>query len=437
MSVVVPLVSGVATGYLAWLAEERHMIRGLIAACSAAGLSWQCGLPGCLASLAVSCTWLRLRLEGRSQGRVVCCKPDDSMECAAKTRATIIAQILQACPSLASPRYLPTLWAADTWTNCGLFIAKQIYDKSCFRRDKYTREVLILEDGGTVSIDYAECPGEILDTAPIVIFLHTITGSAKETGYFMRYAVERGWRTCVFNRRGHAGLHLTSPSFNVMGESRDTAAQVEAVRKRFPDSSYLAMVGISAGSGLLVTYLGKEGDRTPVQAAASLCPAYDITRAFSRLSMNYPSVDKHILGSMKRLFLKPNLSILNDKSPEALQDCSAATTIHEFLHAHWPFSGAGSLEEYWAENNPMEWVDKVARPTLIVNAEDDMVCLAENIREDIVAALPGALLLRTQKGSHIAFNEGIFGTGNYLSRVTMDFLDAAMAVSKGQAKKDL
>ena len=42
-----------------------------------------------------------------------------------------------------------------------------------------------------------------------------------------------------------------------MGESRDTAAQVEAVRKRFPDSSYLAMVGISAGSGLLVTYLGK------------------------------------------------------------------------------------------------------------------------------------------------------------------------------------
>ena len=81
-----------------------------------------------------------------------------------------------------------------------------------------------------------------------------------------------------------------------MGESRDTAAQVEAMRKRFPDSSYLAMVGISAGSGLLVTYLGKvnlaycilqylewsrqEGDSTPVQAAASLCPAYDITRAF-------------------------------------------------------------------------------------------------------------------------------------------------------------
>ena len=133
-----------------------------------------------------------------------------------------------------------------------------------------------MEDGGTVTIDYADCPEEMPETAPIVIFLHTITGSAKETGYFMRYAVRRGWRTCVFNRsasrppsffasqsytdsirRGHAGLLLTSPCFNVMGEASDTAAQVEAVRKRFPNSSFLAMVGISAGSGLLVTYLGK------------------------------------------------------------------------------------------------------------------------------------------------------------------------------------
>jgi len=90
-----------------------------------------------------------------------------------------------------------------------------------------------------------------------------------------------------------------------MGDAQDTAAQVEAVLSRHPTISYLAMVGISAGSGLLVTYLGKEGNGTPVRAAASLCPAYDITRAFSRLSMNYPTVDSHILSSMKRLFIKP------------------------------------------------------------------------------------------------------------------------------------
>ncbi len=42
-----------------------------------------------------------------------------------------------------------------------------------------------------------------------------------------------------------------------MGESEDTAAQVAAVVRRHPARAFLAMVGISAGSGLLVTYLGK------------------------------------------------------------------------------------------------------------------------------------------------------------------------------------
>lgn len=232
----------------------------------------------------------------------------------------------------------------------------------------------------------------------------------------------------MFNRRGHAGTPLTSPSFNVMGEASDTAAQVAAVVARHPEASYLAMVGISAGSGLLVTYLGKEGEATPVRAAAALCPAYDITRAFSRLSLNFPSVDAHILASMKRLFLNKNQDILKASDPQAYEACVSAATIHQFLLAHWPFAGAPSLQEYFQQNNPMEWVGSVARPTLIVNSEDDMVCLAENIREDIVSALPGAILLRTQRGSHIAFNEGLLGTGNYLSRVTMDFLDAAMEV---------
>jgi len=371
--------------------------------------------------------WARCRLERRSRGRLVSCSPSPAMGAGPRARGQAVLRILERCEELRNPRYLPTLWASDTWTNCGLFILKQLVDKSFLRSEDYTREVLTMADGGTVSIDYSPCPALAPD-APMVIFLHTITGSARETSHFMRYATRRGWRSCVFNRRGHAGIPLTSPSFNVMGEPSDTAAQVAAVVARHPEASYLAMVGISAGSGLLVTYLGKEGEHTPVQAAASLCPAYDITRAFSRLSINYPGVDAHILASMKRLFLNKNQEILKAADPAAYSACVSAATIHQFLLAHWPFAGAPSLQAYFEQNNPMEWVGSVARPTLIINSEDDMVCLAENIREDIVSALPGALLLRTQRGSHIAFNEGLLGTGNYLSRVTMDFLDAAMEV---------
>lgn len=95
----------------------------------------------------------------------------------------------------------------------------------------------------------------------------------------MRTATSRGWRSCVFNRRGHAGLGLTSPRFNVVGDPEDTRVMVDKVRARHPASSYIAMVGISAGCGLLMSYLGSEV-RPRVQAAVALCPAYDIGRAF-------------------------------------------------------------------------------------------------------------------------------------------------------------
>ena len=58
--------------------------------------------------------------------------------------------------------------------------------------------------------------------------------------------------------------------------------------------------------------------------------------------------------------------------------------------------------------------------------EDDFVCPATLARpEAIVGEQPGALLLVTRSGSHVAFNEGWSGSGSFHLRVSLDFLDAA------------
>ena len=74
----------------------------------------------------------------------------------------------------------------------------------------------------------------------------------------------------------------------------------------------------------------------------------------------------------------------------------------------------------------MGWISKVSVPLLVVNSEDDMVCLPENITEDLFKNKYGnCLLLKTKRGSHIAYNEGLLGTGNYLS---LDYLEAARRI---------
>ena len=64
-------------------------------------------------------------------------------------------------------------------------------------------------------------------------------------------------------------------------------------------------------------------------------------------------------------------------------------------------------------------------PLLVVTAEDDMICARETVVDKDFQKNGGCLLLRTKRGSHLAFNTGAMGTGTYLNEVVLDFLDAA------------
>ena len=90
---------------------------------------------------------------------------------------------MRICPSLNTPQYIPTFWCSNTWANLGLYFVKQLYDKSSWQSNKFSREILTLPDGGTVSIDFAD-DDHLPPDSPVVMFLHTITGSGLVSSLF-------------------------------------------------------------------------------------------------------------------------------------------------------------------------------------------------------------------------------------------------------------
>ena len=112
----------------------------------------------------------------------------------------------------------------------------------------------------------------------------------------------------------------------------------------------------------------------------------------------------------------------------AVDRCLKSNSIYEFMLAHVPFTGAQDIDECFKLNNPMEYVSGISIPLLLLNADDDIVCLPKNIREDVVCDLQGAILVRTVKGTHCAYCEGPWGRGSYLIRLSLDFLEAAKEV---------
>ena len=275
------------------------------------------------------------------------------------------------------------------------------------------------------------------EDAPIVIFCHTITGSAAQTRWLMKYASSRGWRSCVFVRRGHGGP-LHAPTFNLLGAVDDVAMQLESVRCTYPHAPFLAMVGVSAGSAQLISYLGQAGPSTPIGAACAICPAWDVPTAFASLGASQPVAERAMVRSVQQTFLYGrNEHVLGAWDAAALERCRAARTLPELMDAHAPFAmrdHTANAEDYYRAHDPMGDRHGVAVPILLVNAEDDFVCPASLARPDvIVREQPGALLMMTRRGSHVAFNEGLLARGAFHMRISFDFLDAALATAASGA----
>jgi len=331
-------------------------------------------------------------------------------------------RIVAACPSLSVP-YRPPWWCFNSWVNVVAMIWKERRDvRLC---PELRRDTIIRPDGGEVSVDWYPADG-LNDDAPVLGILHTITGSSRQQSGFMRYATSRGWRCCVLNRRGHSGMLLRVPSFSIMGNVDDTVAMVDHVKALHP-KSFLALAGLSAGSGVVVNYIGREGSEVACDAAASLCPAWDISKSWDYLHQRYAFMDRYILEGCKNFFLRlpENQEVLQHRASN-VKAALSASTMNEFTTAIIPFTGASDMDEYQRQNNPMIHAFGNKTPCLILNALDDFLCVKENIRFDLIESVKDYLLIVTRAGSHVAYTES-GPCGNYMWRITMDFFETVRA----------
>lgn len=327
-------------------------------------------------------------------------------------------RVLDSCPSLSIP-YEPPCWCSNAWLNVAVMMVRQYLDaRKC---PELRRETIRRPDGGEVSIDWY--PSDLPSDAPVLGILHTITGSSRAQAGFMRYAAGRGWRCCVLNRRGHSGMPLRVPCFSLLGNVDDTIAMVDRIKACHP-TSFIALAGVSAGSGAVVTYIGHQGDSTLINAAASLCPAWDLSKSFDFLLQTHPRMDRYILNTCKDFFLRePKNRAALAQVPNEVEAALGSSTMNEFLVASVPLAGSQSLEEYYKRNNPMQFAFANRTPCLVLNALDDFLCVKENIRTDLIDATENYILIITDKGSHIGYTEASANCGNYMWRITMDFFE--------------
>ena len=198
---------------------------------------------------------------------------------------------------------------------------------------------------------------------------------------------------------------------------RDAIAHI---RERYPDST-VSMIGMSAGTGPVIRYLGEESREVPISAAVIISPGYEYRPCLERFHWAYAW---YMLWRLKCFFLKPNESLLKNTGPSHLyHNCMKSSSMAEFHDNILQLGGYNSVDEYYSKTCPLKVADSVCVPTLILNALDDPVCHRDNIEYDIVQRNHHGLLVTVDRGSHCAFLEG-FNATPWMDRAATEFLKA-------------
>lgn len=324
-----------------------------------------------------------------------------------------IAQMIELMPQL-KQKYRPTPWLSNQHIHLLYF---DLIRKRTIKLQYDKIEQLTMQDGGVTAIAWLgyDLP---VDT-PTIVLMHTITGTPES----MRELVKdlnayTGWRIALCLRRGHAQLPMPVPKMNLFGSVEDLKEQIAFIQQSFPQSS-LYGVGSSAGTGLLVRYLGEQGEDTPLKAAFALCPGYNTETGFQNV---HPFYSKIMTKKLMNKFIQPYTETWQSKASVA--KVMQAKTLYEFEQAYFELAGFADYQSYTQATNPIYVFENVKIPLMILNAEDDPVCHIRNFEpyKDVIRSMPNIMVVTTKKGSHCGYYEGIKRTRSWAHVLIADYL---------------
>ncbi|MAE92375.1 MAG: alpha/beta hydrolase [Pelagibaca sp.] len=276
-------------------------------------------------------------------------------------------------------------------------------------------EQLTMRDGGLTALYWSGY--DLPETTPTIVLIHTISGSPDSMAELVNdLRRETGWRIVLCLRRGHGGLPLVTPRFNIVGCTNDFREQLAHIQQCLPDSPLYA-VGTSAGSGLLVRYLGEEGRDAPFKAAFAYCPGYDTSNCFENV---HPRYSRIMAKKLVRQFVSSNEKVIAPlRTANSLKKVG---DLGEFYQALYEVAGYPDYSSYDQKTNPMNVFERIKTPIMVLNAEDDPICHIKNLEpwRNKMKSMDNVILVTTRKGSHCAHYEG-WSARSWSARLMADY----------------
>ena len=326
-----------------------------------------------------------------------------------KSRLNVV--ITKHCTGLAE-KFSPTFWA----TNC--HVQTLLHWLWPQKELDFKREYLQMADQGVIALDWAGGleQASLCKTSPILLLVPDLSQSTPELSDICEEALARKFRPVVFARRGHSDTPLTTRRLQGFGETGDLEEAMRFLHHSYPHADIAAM-GFSAGSGLLLSYLGEVGQASLVSSAVCVSPYYDAEELFRQ--DKFPQPYNWLLTQKLKTILARHPCLDHVIAFDAAMESESVRQIDERVYVQ--LNKFSSLEGYWKDNNPMRSVGGISIPVLCINALDDPICPKDKIPFSLFKNSSNLLLVATEKGGHCGFFESPFPE-SWANKLACDYL---------------
>ncbi|MFP4093792.1 MAG: YheT family hydrolase [Cyclobacteriaceae bacterium] len=312
---------------------------------------------------------------------------------------------------------MPLIQHSDYQAPYWLFHAHlQTIIPSVFRKVRevsYRRERFETSDKDFLLLDWSEVGADQL-----VIVSHGLEGDSQRPYILgmVRAFNKAGYDALAWNFRGCGGEMNQTLRFYHSGATDDLDLVLHYALKK---KSYrkVVLVGFSLGGNLTLKYLGEQGKdiRPEVKKGIAFSVPIDLSSASRQIGEPGNFVySRRFLRNLKKKIAQKTQLMPEDLSTAYFKDIRSLKDFDDFYTA--PLHGYKDAEDYYASCSSLFFLDKIAIPTLIVNAKNDPFLSDKCYPEELLRAHPFVYLEAPEEGGHVGFiPRNPLANGNYWS----------------------
>lgn len=309
--------------------------------------------------------------------------------------------------------FVPSPWALTART-------QTLFANIPSLEDPYTRcEYVRMVDGVEILLQWKE-DVEMLSDSPIIICMYGVAGCGHSNVAVqtVHASCDRGWRSVVYNRRGHGSSSLLNnegttweKGFPCHADMDDMSGVVSHIGRAYPKAP-LILVGFSVGSNAVVKYLGENQNcKQNIICGVSVCNGIDLvqlTKTFTPTANVLMTTSLRGLVNQKRdevnkIAMKRGVDI----DWATIRSTTSARAFEEalMLPCNPQYT---SLDAYLLANSCVHALGGVAVPLLFMSSMDDPLIPPHLSKIADKACLTNAniISLTTDIGGHLGWLTG-------------------------------